>query len=427
MTKRLIVIEAGVLTTFLALLVLWQFRIAVVYLLISLTIAASLRPLVLRLVGRAIMIRLAWILLYLVILGSFVFIIFLVGRIAINEIQLLALAVSAQDKWILPAWLQGSWFQQLLIAHLPPPSNIIDAVTGNKGQLVLPALLGFTQDLTSMFSGLVIILLLSIYWMINQIHFERLWLSLLPSGLRKQARGIWRTIEPDLGAYIRSQVILSLLSGLLLGLGYWVIGSPYPALLSLVGTLACLIPVIGTPLAVFPPLVMGLLTNWQLSLYMVLYALIILVALRIWVRPHLFNRRWDNPILTLVILIAMANAIGLLGILIAPPISAICQILWNRLVSHRRASGAAAQISDLKERQERVWDTINLMKEPPLALVTSSMERLAHLIEKAEPVLDAGLPIPGLLDETYDPFHSPLPTAAEADSPGIINPPGKKP
>ena len=97
------------MTTFLALLVLWQFRIAVVYLLISLTIAASLRPLVQHLVRRTIMVRLAWILLYLVILGSFGFIIYLASRIAINEIQLLAQAVSAQDQWILPVWLQGSW------------------------------------------------------------------------------------------------------------------------------------------------------------------------------------------------------------------------------------------------------------------------------------------------------------------------------
>ena len=413
------------MTTFLALLVLWQFRIVVVYLLISLTIAASLRPLVQRLVGRAFIVRLAWILLYLTILGILGFIIFLAGRIAINEIQSLAQAVSAQDQWILPVWLRGSWFQQLLTAHLPSPNNIVNAVTGNQGQLVLPALLGFTQNLTSLLSGLVIILLLSIYWMINQIHFERLWLSLLPSGLRKQARGIWRTIEPDLGAYIRSQVIQSLLAGVLLGLGYWVIGSPYPSLLSLVGTLACLIPVIGMPLAVFPPLVMGLLTNWQLSLYMVLYTVTVLVALRIWVRPRLFNRKWDNPILTLVVLIAMANAFGLLGIIIAPPISAIIQILWNRLVSHRRASGAAAQVSDLRERQERIWDTIRLMKEPPLALVTSSMEQLASLIEKAEPVLQASVSIPGISEDPFDPYHSPQPVTAEADSPGVIKQPRK--
>jgi len=70
---------------------------------------------------------------------------------------------------------------------------------GQPGQLVLPAVLGFTQGLGGGFSAVLVILLLSLYWSINQIHFERLWLSLLPSGQRKQARGVWRTIEPDLG------------------------------------------------------------------------------------------------------------------------------------------------------------------------------------------------------------------------------------
>ncbi len=38
-----------------------------------------------------------------------------------------------------------------------------------------------------------------------------------------------------------------------------------------------------------------------------------------------------------------------------------------------------------------VWAEIKEMDEPPLPLVTSSMERLTHLIEKAEPILQAGL------------------------------------
>ena len=58
--------------------------------------------------------------------------------------------------------------------------------------------------------------------------------------------------------------------------------------------------------------------------------------------------------------------------------------------------GAAAQVSDLKDRQARVWDTIKAMDEPPLALVTSSMERLTQLIEKAEPILQTALPAAGL-------------------------------
>jgi predicted PurR-regulated permease PerM len=280
----------------------------------------------------------------------------------------------------------------MLVARLPPPSKIFEAVTGSQGQLVLPAIFGFSQGITGVVSGILVVLFLSLYWIANQVHFERLWLSLLPSGQRKQARDIWRTIEPDLGAYIRSQVLHSILVGLLLGLGYWLFWSPYPALLALAGALACLIPVVGAALAVIPPLLVGLLTGVQLSLLTFLYTIGVLIALGAWVKPRLFSRRWDNPILTLVILIALANAFGLLGIIIAPPLSAVCQILWSLLVSHRRVAGAAAQVSDLKERQERVLANIRVMDEPPPPLVTSSMERLARLIEKAEPILQVALP-----------------------------------
>ena len=254
MTKQLVRFGAAVMATLLALAVLWQIRIVVVYVLISLTLAAALRPLVNRLVGRGIVVRAAWILLYLVALGCFCFVLFLTGETAINEIQRLGQTVSVQDAWRLPIWLEGSAFQQTVVARLPPPSKLFEALTGDQGQFVLPAILGFTQGIGGALSDAFIILFLSIYWSINQIHFERLWLSLLPAGQRKQARGIWRTIELDLGAYIRSEVVQSLLAALLLGLGYWLLGSPYPALLALIGALAWLIPVVGAPLAMILPL-----------------------------------------------------------------------------------------------------------------------------------------------------------------------------
>lgn len=396
MTKQLAGFGTAVMTTLLALAVLWQFHIVVVYVLISLTLAAALRPLVNRLGGRGVVARGAWILLYLVALGSFGFLVFLTGETAIHEIQQLAQTVSAQDAWRLPSWLAGSAFQQALVAWLPPPSKLFEAVTGDQGQRVLPAILGFTQDIGGVASGVLGVLFLSLYWIGNQIHFERLWLSLLPSGQRKQARDIWRTIESGLGAYIRSEVVQSLLAAVLLGLGYWLLGSPYPMLLALVGAAAWLIPVVGAALAVILPLLIGLLTSVQLSLLTALYTLVVLVALQVWVEPRLFRRKWDNPILTLVILLALADAFGLLGILLAPPLSAISQILWRLLVSHRLASGAAAQVSDLIERQARVGATISAMDEPHPPLVTSSMERLTQLLVKAEPILhSAPQPEPG--------------------------------
>jgi predicted PurR-regulated permease PerM len=419
MTKHLFRIGMAIMTTLLALVVVWQFRIVVIYVLISLALAAALRPLINRLVGKGRVMRIANILLYLVVLGVFGFFLYMTGKTAINEIQQLAGTLSAQDKWSLPIWLESSPIQATLDTRLPPPSELVDAITGDQGQLMLPALIGFSQGIGSVVSGLAVILFLSLYWSINQIHFERLWLSLLPSGQRKRARGVWRAVEPDIGGYIRGEFIFSLLAGLLLGLGYWLLGSPYPVLLALIGALASLVPVVGVVLAVISVLVVGLLTSVQLSLVTALFTLVALTALGIWVKPRLFNRKLDNPILTVVLVIALANAFGIIGIILAPPLSVVFQILWSRLVIRRSVAGAAVQVSDLKERQEHLWEMIKAMDEPPLALITSSMERLRQLIEKAEPILQAGLPVDDLEDGSPAPFHPSQPVGIEG-----IPPPG---
>jgi predicted PurR-regulated permease PerM len=400
MTRQLVVIGTAVMTTLLALMLLWQFRIVVIYVLISLALAATVCPISRSESRPNFATRMLLILLYAVSMGLFGLLIFIVGRLLVGDLQQLAQTIAEQRNWVLPASLQGGFIQQALDRSLPTPDKLFEAITSQR-QLMLSAILGFTQGIGGITSGFFVILFLSIYWSINQNHFERLWLSLLPSQQRTHARDIWRTLERDLGAYIRSEIIQSLLAVLLLGIGYWVLGSPYPALLAVVGAVAWLVPVVGAALAVILPLILGLLTGGQLSLFTVLYTLIVLIALQVWVEPRLFRRNWNNPILTLVILLAMADAFGLLGIILAPPLSVVCQILWNLLVSDRLAPETAVQVSDLKERHARLRLVIEEMEGPPPPLVLSGMERLAGLLEKAEPVLQNARP-----PEPPDPFHA---------------------
>lgn len=129
MTKQLIRVAAAVMITLLALVVLWQFHVAVIYVLISLTLAAALRPLANRLIGQGIVVCVAWILLYFLALGGLGWLLFLTGQTAVNEIQQVAHSMSLQDAWRLPTWLAGNSFPQPLVARLPPPSQLFEAIT----------------------------------------------------------------------------------------------------------------------------------------------------------------------------------------------------------------------------------------------------------------------------------------------------------
>jgi len=388
MTKQIIVVGTAIMTTLLALVALWQFRIVVLYVLISLVLAATFRPISSSESRRNLVTRLLLILQYVVGLGVSGLLIFLVGRFLIGDFQQLAQKLAVQSVWTLPAWLQGSLFQQLFVKWVPTPDKLFDAIISQR-QLIFPTIFGITQSIGSTLSAFIVIVFLSVYWSINQNHFERLWLSLLPAEQRKHARYIWRTIEHDLGAYTRSEIIQSLIAVVLLGIGYWLLGSPYPALLAVTGAIAWLVPVMGAGLAMILPLFLGLLSSPQLALFTVLYTLIVLIVLQVWVEPRLFKLKGDNPILTFVIILAMANAFGLSGIIIAPPVSVICQILWRLLVSDRVSSDTTdqVQVADLKEQQARLQAAIKEMEGVPPPLVASSMERLTGLLEKAEPLL----------------------------------------
>jgi len=387
MTKRVLVIALGIMSTLLGLVALWQFRVVLVYVLLSLVIAATFRPISRSESRQSLRTRFILVLQYLVAFVVVGLLIFIVGRFLIHDFQQLAQNLSEQSDWVLPAWLASG----PLAAWLPTPENLFLGIT-SQPSVALSAVLGFTESFGSVLSGLVIALFLSVYWSVNQNHFERLWLSLIPAEQRKHARNVWRTIEADLGAYSRSEFVQSLLAVIALGIGYWLLGSPYPTLLAVTGAIAWLIPVVGGVLALILPLVIGLLNGPQLALLSVLYTLLVLVILQISVEPRLFKIKQDNPLLTFVILLAMADAFGLLGIIVAPPISVILQSLWRLLVHENVAPEVVVHVSDLKERQAQLQATIDGMEGPP-PLVVSSMERLSSLLEKAEPILESA-PIP---------------------------------
>ena len=388
MNKSVTRIGLAVLTTLLVLLVLWQFRIVIGYVFISLMLAATIRPLFRHLAGRKVIARILWSLAYIAVGVGLGYLLFLVIRTSGAEFQGLAESVSGKDQWIFPVWL-GNSVNQFLSTRLPAPSVLLQAVIGNEGELLLPALLGIAQGVGGLVSAIAIILILSIYWGINQEHFERLWLSLLPSDQRKRARSIWRAIEPDTGSYIRGQFFHSILTGLILGIGFWLIGSPYPVLIALLSALACMIPVVGSVLALLPPLLIGLFTSFQITLFTGIYTLIVLIAILIWVKPRFVNKRWDHPILTVVLIVALADAFGIFGIIVAPPLSVILQILWSRLITHRVAAGAATNITDLQTRLNQLRETVSEMEDLNVPLVTSSMSRITNLMAEAEPVLVA--------------------------------------
>lgn len=384
--KRVAAYTAVILTTLALLYLLWQFRLIVILFIISLFVAAAVRPSILYLADYRLSPIPARLLIYSLITAGFVFITYLLSEPLSREVQLLSNRTAIAYQINYNRWTDGSEWQQGLVSRLPDPENLFDTAIGEEGEQLLQTLLNITQAIFTLLAGTITVVILSIYWSTDQDRFERLWLSLLPAVKRVRAREGWREVETSVGEYIRSQFVQSFLAASLLGLGYWLMGLYYPILLAILAAVAWLIPIAGVVLIAVPVFFVGLNISLPLALGALLYTIVIILFLEVAVEPRLFDRRRYSTFLLLLAMICLVDAFGFVGFIIAPPLAAAVQVLARQIFLYNvRPETTAVHINQLEQRYQEIQRLFNDSDggEPVPPEIGNMLERLEKLLQQA--------------------------------------------
>ena len=384
--KRVAAYTAVILTTLALLYLLWQFRLIVILFIISLFVAAAVRPSILYLADYRLSPIPARLLIYSLIIAGFVFVTYLLSEPLSREVQLLSNRTAIAYQINYNRWTNGSEWQQGLASRLPDPENLFDTAIGEEGEQLLQTLLNITQAIFTVLAGTITVIILSIYWSTDQNRFERLWLSLLPAVKRVRARDGWREVETSVGEYIRSQFVQSFLAASLLGLGYWLMGLYYPILLAILAAVAWLIPLAGVVLIAVPVFFVGLNISLPLALGALLYTIVIILFLEVAVEPRLFDRRRYSTFLLLLAMICLVDAFGFVGFIIAPPLAAAVQVLARQIFLYNvQPETKAVHINQLEQRYQEIQRLFNDSDggEPVPPEIGNMLERLEKLLQQA--------------------------------------------
>ncbi len=103
-----------------------------------------------------------------------------------------------------------------LSARLPRPESWDRCWPASDVSGTVQRLASVTSSVTNFLTYAGIAVVVSIYWISDRLHFERLLLSLLPATHRTRARAMWRTLEAGVGAYLRSELVQGVLAAMLL-------------------------------------------------------------------------------------------------------------------------------------------------------------------------------------------------------------------
>ncbi len=177
-----------------------------------------------------------------------------------------------------------------------------------------------------------LLVLLIAFFLVKDAHsIRRFFEDLVPQGYREDARQLARDIYHMLAAYMRGQLLICSLIGLVTALSMWFVGVPYWLALGIVAGVTAFIPFIGPFVGVLPAiLVAGFVSQsvGKVVLVLVIYFIISNIIYN-FISPKVFGDAVHlSPMLIIFAFVAGGYLGGILGLFIAVPVAATMRILF---------------------------------------------------------------------------------------------------
>ena len=280
----------------------------------------------------------AIIIVYLVVLGGLSVLVYFIINTAVQQVASLAdnvrllLQTGGKGSELAPlvATLQRFGISQSQLSGIG--QQIVSQAEGVVGG-VLPLLTGIFGFLLDV----IVVAVLSIYLLIDGARVVRWLRTNMPLVQRARTRFLLDTLQRIMGGYIRGQLTLSTLIGLLVGIGMTLFGVPYAVLLGVMAFVLEFIPVLGTLTSGAICVLLALTKGWLIAVFVLAYFVVVHIIEGDVVGPRIVGEAIGlHPAVSLIALIAGAELFGIWGALFASPIAGVLQALLIALWTNWR-------------------------------------------------------------------------------------------
>ncbi|WP_342436402.1 AI-2E family transporter [Paenibacillus sp. FSL L8-0436] len=190
-------------------------------------------------------------------------------------------------------------------------------------------LIGVISSIVVVIATLPIIL----YYMLKDGHkLSPILQSLIPKKYRKEGQEMLKDIDSALSGFIVTRVLLNVVLGIMLYIGFLIIGLPYSLLLAVISIPLNFIPYVGSLLAAIPVVIVGFIDSPSMAIWSLV---IIVVAQQIQdnvLSPIIYGKSLDvHPLTTVLLVLIGGDFFGIIGVLIALPVYMIIKIIFLRI------------------------------------------------------------------------------------------------
>lgn len=180
--------------------------------------------------------------------------------------------------------------------------------------------------------GYAVVPFIAFYLLKDMKDIHRGLILLIPRKYRTATLQILREINDSLGKYIHGQMVVALIVGGLAYLGYWLIDMPYPFVLASFVCITNIIPYIGPLIGAFPAVLVALTISTKTVLLVAGINLAVQILEGNILSPNIVGKSLHlHPLLIIFALLLGETLGGIVGMIVAVPILAICKVLLTRI------------------------------------------------------------------------------------------------
>lgn len=199
--------------------------------------------------------------------------------------------------------------------------QIVARIEGAAGEAV-PILRGIFNTVLDT----ILVAVISIYLMLDGTRIADWLRRNAPQPIR--ANFLLDTLQRVVGGYIRGQILLAVMIGVLVWIGMTIFQIPYAVFLGVVAFIMAFIPIIGTFISGAVCVLVALTHGWLIALGVLIYFIGIHIFEGDLVGPRIVGEAVGlHPVVSLFALTAGAELFGIWGALFASPVAGVIQAL----------------------------------------------------------------------------------------------------
>lgn len=160
-------------------------------------------------------------------------------------------------------------------------------------------------------------------------------LNFLPMLIRSHTFTVLKEMNKQISSYIRGQIVVSMCIGILMFIGFVIIGLEYAPVLALIAGFTSVVPYLGPAIAITPALIIAIVTSPYMLLKLIIVWTIVQLIEGKFISPQIMGRNLHiHPITIIFIIILAGNLFGFIGILLAIPGYAVLKVITTHLFEY---------------------------------------------------------------------------------------------